>query len=94
MRHTTPVACISREQLRDANYSGIDWAGLTDEQMVVTVAKIVPILNRSETYADDGIVIVPKVPKVQAGTVGSYKGFMRAALGEDAVSTKDPKEQS
>ena len=84
---------LTGAELRDANYSGIDWEGLTAEQTAAALATTVPILNCSETYADDGIVIVPLIPKIQTGTVDSYKGFMRAALGKDAVSAKDPEEQ-
>ena len=93
--HNASSVTLTGAELRDANYSGIDWTGLTDEQTAAALVATVSIMNCSETYmyADDGIVIVPKVPKIQAGTVDSYKHFMRAALGKDAVSSKDLEEQ-
>ena len=91
--HNASSVTLTGAELRDANYSGIDWTGLTDEQTAAALVATVSIMNCSETYADDGIVIVPKVPKIQTGTVDSYKHFMRAALGKDAVSSKDLEEQ-
>ena len=36
---------------------------------------------------------MPKIQRYVEATVDMYKGFMRAALGDEAVSDKDPAEQ-
>ena len=38
------------------------------------------------TYADDGVLVAPQIPRFVEATKESYTGFMKAALGLEAVS--------
>ena len=47
----------------------------------------------SDTYCDDGVLVAPDIARYKKGCVDSYTGFMKANLGSEAVSMKDPEEQ-
>ena len=47
----------------------------------------------SDTYCDDGVLVAPDIARYKKGCVESYTDFMKANLGSEAVSMKDPEEQ-
>ena len=88
--HEAHNACsvhFTGQELRDYGYSGYD--RLSDKEKTEGIS----LKFFSYTYCDDGILVAIKTAKYMEATMNSYKHFMIAALGPDAVSDKDPEEQ-
>ena len=88
--HEAHNACgvhFTGEELRDYGYAGYDQLSDSEKRDGIRL----PFF--SYTYCDDGILVAINAPKYMEATMSSYKHFMIAALGPDAVSDKDPEEQ-
>ena len=86
-KHTTLVDAFTGAELQEFGYEGYD--ELTPQEQLEGIE--VPYL--SVTYADDGVLVAPQIPRFVEATKASYIGFMKAALGPEAVSDKDLAEQ-
>ena len=88
--HEAHHACgmhFTGAELLEFGYEGYD--ELTPQEQLEGIE--VPYL--SVTYADDGVLVAPQIPRFVEATKESYTGFMKAALGSEAVSNKDLAEQ-
>ena len=88
--HEAHNACgvhFTGQELRDYGYAGYDQLSDSEKQEGIWIKFF------SYTYCDDGVLVAIKVRKYMDATMASYKHFMVAALGPDAVSDKDPEEQ-
>ena len=78
---------FSGQELRDAGYIGYE--NLTAQEKIEGIR----IKFFSRTYCDDGILVAPQWKPYLDASTDSYKKFMVAALGPEAISEKNPEEQ-
>ena len=81
--HRASGIWLTVEELEEAGYEFAEGEEKTP--------KFVPFF--SDTYCDDGILVAPDNERFMKATKASYIGFMKANLGNEAVSMKDLEEQ-
>ena len=85
--HNASGVHFSGPELRDAGYIGYE--NPTEQEKCEGIW----IKFFSRTYCDDGILVSLQWKTYQDASMDSYKKFMVAALGPEAVSDKNPEEQ-
>ena len=85
--HNASGVHFSGQELRDFGYVGYDKLTLQEQKDGIRIRFL------SQTYCDDGILIAIQAAAYQEASMTSYKTFMLAALGPEAISDKDPEEQ-
>ena len=85
--HNASGMHFSGEELREAGYVGYENLSPQDKRDGIWINFF------SRTYCDDGILVALTWKPYQDASMASYKKFMVAALGPEAVSDKNPEEQ-
>ena len=85
--HNASGMHFSGEELREAGYVGYENLSPQEKRNGIWINFF------SRTYCDDGILVALKWKPYQDASMDSYKKFMVAALGPEAVSDKNPEEQ-